>query len=122
MADAVIVDVVRTPGGKRNGSLSGWHPADLAGEVLATLVERNDLDPARVDDVICGCVHQVGAQAYNLGRNSVLAAGWPEAVLAAALFSFVTYQDPADRAPLEASESESRRKKDKGSGAPPDSG
>jgi acetyl-CoA acyltransferase len=80
MADAVIVDVVRTPGGKRNGSLSGWHPADLAGEVLATLVERNDLDPTLVEDVLMGCVSQVGAQGLNIGRNAVLAAGFPESV------------------------------------------
>ena len=80
MPDAVIVDVVRTPGGRRNGSLSGWHPADLAGEVLSTLVARNDLDPALVEDVIMGCVSQVGAQGLNVGRNAVLAAGFPESV------------------------------------------
>ena len=62
MATAVIVDAVRTAGGKRNGKLSGWHPADLAAETLKALVERNDLDPALVDDVIMGCVMQVGAQ------------------------------------------------------------
>ena len=80
MANAVIVDVVRTAGGKRNGSLSGWHPADLAAETLQALVERNDLDPEVVDDVIMGCVMQVGAQAINIGRNAVLAAGFPESV------------------------------------------
>ncbi len=80
MATAVIVDAVRTAGGKRNGKLSGWHPADLAAEVLKALVERNDLDPALVDDVIMGCVMQVGAQSLNIGRNAVLAAGWPESV------------------------------------------
>ena len=80
MPTAVIVDAVRTAGGKRNGKLSGWHPADLAGEVLKALVERNDLDPALVEDVIMGCVMQVGAQALNVGRNAVLAAGWPESV------------------------------------------
>ena len=80
MPDAVIVDVVRTPGGKRNGSLSGWHPADLAGEVLSTLVERNDLDPALIEDVLMGCVSQVGAQSLNIGRNAALAAGFPETV------------------------------------------
>jgi len=80
MATAVIVDAVRTPGGKRNGKLSGWHPADLASEVLAALVERNGLDPALVDDVIMGCVMQVGDQSINIGRNAVLAAGWPETV------------------------------------------
>src|SRR5689334_632978 len=80
MATAVIVDAVRTPGGKRFGKLSGWHPADLAGEVLRALVERNDLDPALIDDVIMGCVMQVGSQGLNIGRNAVLSAGFPEAV------------------------------------------
>ncbi len=80
MATAVIVDAVRTPGGKRNGKLSGWHPADLSAVVLNALVERNDLDPALVDDVIMGCVMQVGAQSLNVGRNAVLAAGWPDTV------------------------------------------
>ena len=77
---AVIVDAVRTAGGKRNGKLSGWHPADLGAEVLKALVERNDLDPALIDDVIMGCVMQAGAQAVNIGRNAVLAAGFPESV------------------------------------------
>jgi acetyl-CoA acyltransferase len=80
MATAVIVDAVRSAGGKRNGKLSGWHPSDLAGEVLRALAERNDLDPAQVDDVIMGCVMQVGHQSLNVGRNAVLAAGWPESV------------------------------------------
>jgi acetyl-CoA acyltransferase len=80
MPTAVIVDAVRTPGGKRNGKLSGWHPADLSAETLKALVERNDLDPALVDDVVMGCVMQVGDQALNVGRNAVLAAGWPESV------------------------------------------
>src|SRR6202049_1665948 len=80
MAGAVIVDAVRTAGGKRNGKLSGWHPADLAAEVLKAIGERNHLDPALVDDVIMGCVMQVGDQAVNIGRNAVLAAGWPESV------------------------------------------
>ena len=80
MATAVIVDAVRTAGGKRNGKLSGWHPADLAGETLKALVKRNDLDPALIDDVIMGCVMQVGAQAVNVARNAVLAAGFPESV------------------------------------------
>src|SRR5437870_392073 len=77
---AVIVDAVRTAGGKRNGKLSGWHPADLGAEVLKALVERNNLDPALIDDVIMGCVMQTGAQAINIGRNAVLAAGFPESV------------------------------------------
>jgi len=82
MATAVIVDAVRTAGGKRNGKLSGWHPADLAAETLKALVERNGLDPVLIDDVIMGCVMQVGAQAVNVGRNAVLAAGFPESVTA----------------------------------------
>ena len=77
---AVIVDAVRTPAGKRNGKLKDWHPADLAGFVLKALEERNHLDPSLVDDVIMGCVSQVGQQAFNIGRNAVLAAGWPETV------------------------------------------
>src|SRR6476660_672964 len=77
---AVIVDAVRTAGGKRNGKLSGWHPVDLAAETLKALVQRNDLDPALVEDVIMGCVMQVGAQSLNIGRNAVLGAGWPEEV------------------------------------------
>ena len=80
MAEAVIVDAIRTPMGKRNGKLSGFHPADLAGEVLKALSNRNDLDPALVEDVIMGCVMQVGAQGVNIGRNAVLASGWPESV------------------------------------------
>ena len=80
MGNAVIVDAVRTAGGKRNGRLSGWHPVDLAAETLTALQERNDLDPALVDDVIMGCVMQVGAQSLNIGRNAVLAADWPESV------------------------------------------
>jgi acetyl-CoA acetyltransferase family protein len=78
--EAVIIDAVRTPLGKRNGSLSDWHPADLAAETLKALAERNDLDPVHVDDVIMGCVSQVGEQTYNIGRNAVLGAGWPETV------------------------------------------
>jgi acetyl-CoA acyltransferase len=80
MPNAVIVDAVRTPGGKRNGKLSGWHPSDLAAETLKALVERNGLDPAQIDDVIMGCVMQVGDQGLNIGRNAVLAAGFPESV------------------------------------------
>jgi acetyl-CoA acyltransferase len=80
MRTAVIVDAVRTAGGRRNGALSGWHPADLAAEVLTALQTRNDLDPALIDDVIMGCVMQAGAQSVNVGRNAVLAAGWPEEV------------------------------------------
>ncbi|HZA86525.1 MAG TPA: thiolase family protein [Acidimicrobiales bacterium] len=80
MPTAVIVDAVRTAGGKRNGKLSGWHPADLAAEVLNALVERTRIDPGLVEDVITGCVMQAGAQSVNIARNAVLAAGWPEEV------------------------------------------
>jgi len=77
---AVIVDAVRTPLGKRNGRLREWHPVDLAAELLNALRDRNDLDPAVVDDVVLGCVMQVGEQAVNVARNAVLAAGWPDTV------------------------------------------
>src|ERR671935_2888983 len=80
MATAVIVDAVRTAGGKRNGKLKDWHPVDLAAETLKALVQRNDLDPALVEDVIMGCVMQVGEQSLNVGRNAALAAGFPESV------------------------------------------
>ena len=85
MTEAVIIDAVRTPGGKRNGKLRNWHAADLASESLTALVERNDLDSAMVDDVIMGCVMQVGEQSLNVGRNAVLAAGFPESVPATTL-------------------------------------
>ncbi len=80
MRDAVIVDAVRTPGGKRNGKLRGWHAADLGAQALGALATRNDLDPALVEDVIMGCVSEVGEQAFNVGRWAALAAGWPESV------------------------------------------
>ncbi|MGV9869399.1 thiolase family protein [Rhodococcus koreensis] len=80
MRDAVIVDAVRTPIGKRNGSLAEIHPADLSAHVLNALVERTNVDPRVVDDVVWGCVGQVGDQANNIGRSSVLAAGWPTSV------------------------------------------
>jgi acetyl-CoA acyltransferase len=78
--DAVIVDAVRTPVGKRRGSLADWHAADLSAFVLGALVDRNGVDPVVVDDVIWGCVQQVGQQSTNVGRMAVLAAGWPESV------------------------------------------
>lgn len=78
MNNAVIVDAVRTPLGKRNGRLKDWHPVDLAAETLKALQQRTGIDPGIVDDVIMGCVMQVGEQAVNIGRNAVLAAGWPE--------------------------------------------
>ena len=80
MATAVIVDAVRTPLGKRNGKLKDWHPVDLAAETLKTLVQRNNFDPALIEDVIMGCVMQVGEQSLNVARNAVLAAGLPETI------------------------------------------
>jgi acetyl-CoA acyltransferase len=81
MRDAVIVDAVRTPVGKRGGSLAGVHPVDLSAHVLDALVARTGLDPALVEDVVWGCVSQTGEQAVNVGRNAALAAGWPEDVV-----------------------------------------
>ncbi|WP_243788073.1 acetyl-CoA C-acetyltransferase [Saccharopolyspora gloriosae] len=80
MSEAYIVDAVRTPVGKRGGGLSGVHPADLSAHVHRALVERTELDPGRVDDVLWGCVDAVGAQAGNIGRTGWLAAGFPEHV------------------------------------------
>ncbi|MBT8213674.1 MAG: thiolase family protein [Acidimicrobiia bacterium] len=80
MRTAVIVDAVRTPTGRRNGKLKDVHPVDLAAEVLKAIVERNGVDPATVDDVIMGCVTQTGEQGVNVGRNALLAAGFPESV------------------------------------------
>jgi acetyl-CoA acetyltransferase family protein len=83
--DALIVEAVRTPIGRRKGMLSGWHPADLLSEVLAALVERAGVDPGEVDDVIVGCLDQVGEQSVNIGRSAVLGAGFPESVPAATI-------------------------------------
>jgi acetyl-CoA acetyltransferase family protein len=80
MPTAVIVDAIRTPLGRRNGQLASWHPVDLLAHVLSMLVTRNDLDPAMIDDVITGCVSQVGEQALDLSRNALLAAGFPDSV------------------------------------------
>jgi acetyl-CoA acyltransferase len=80
MTDAVIVAAVRTPVGKRGGALSTVHPADLSAHVLASLVDRTGIDPAIVDDVIWGCVSQIGEQTFDIARTSVLSAGWPETV------------------------------------------
>ncbi len=80
MPTAVIVDAVRTALGRRNWKLKDTHPVDLAAITLQALVERNGLDPALIDDVIMGCVMQVGDQAVNVGRNALLAAGFPETV------------------------------------------
>jgi len=80
MRDAVIVEAVRTPVGKRNGGLAGVHPADLSSHVLSALAERTGIDPAVVEDVVWGCVGQVGEQTFDIARNAVLGAGWPESV------------------------------------------
>jgi acetyl-CoA acyltransferase len=80
MPEAVIVEAVRSPIGRRNGSLSGVHPVDLSALVLTALAERTGIDPGTVDDVIWGCVSQVGDQSSNVGRYAALAAGWPETV------------------------------------------
>jgi acetyl-CoA C-acetyltransferase len=80
MAEAYIVAAARTAGGKRKGKLAGWHPADLAGQVLNALVDRTGADPALVEDVIMGCVGQAGEQGNNIARGAVLASKFPESV------------------------------------------
>jgi len=80
LGDPVIVDVVRTTFGKRGGALANWHPADLLGFVLTTLLERTGVDPERVDDVIAGCVTQAGEQSTNVSRNAWVSAGLPQSV------------------------------------------
>ncbi len=85
MAEAFIVEAVRTAGGKRGGALKDWHPADLAAEVLDALVDRSGIDPAAIEDVIMGCVGQAGEQAFHIGRNAVLASGLPQSVPAVSI-------------------------------------
>lgn len=80
MRETVIVEAVRTPVGKRNGALSGMHAADLSAVVLTELIERTGIGPDIIDDVVWGCVSQVGDQSSNVGRYAVLAAGWPETI------------------------------------------
>src|SRR3954469_25599816 len=80
MRDAVIVEAVGPPGGKRNGGLCGVHPVNLSAHVLTSLAERSGIDPDVVDDVVWGCVSQVGEQTMDIGRTAVLAAGWPEEI------------------------------------------
>ncbi|MFY1696801.1 thiolase family protein [Solwaraspora sp. WMMA2101] len=80
MRDAVIVGAVRTPVGRRKGALASVHPVELSSHVLRALVERTGIDPGDVDDVVWGCVFQVGDQSWNIARSAVLAAGWPESV------------------------------------------
>ncbi|MEY2434847.1 MAG: acetyl-CoA acyltransferase, partial [Acidimicrobiaceae bacterium] len=80
MRDAVIVEAVRSPVGRRSGGLADRHPADLSADVLRALAERSGIDPGLVEDVIWGCVVQVGEQAGDIARTAVLSAGWPEHV------------------------------------------
>jgi acetyl-CoA C-acetyltransferase len=82
---AYIVAALRTAGGRRGGKLAGWHPADAAGQILNALVDRSGIDPAAVEDVIPGCVSQVGDQSFHIGRNSVLAFKLPDSVPAASI-------------------------------------
>jgi acetyl-CoA C-acetyltransferase len=85
MAEAYIVEAVRTAGGRRNGALREWHPADLGAAVLNALVERSGIDPAAVEDVIAGCVSQIGEQSFHIARNMVLASKLPESVPAVSI-------------------------------------
>jgi len=85
MAEAYLVEAVRTAGGRRGGALKDWHPADLGAEVLNALVDRTGIDPAVVEDVIVGCVSQVGEQSFHVGRNIVLASKLPDSVPAVSI-------------------------------------
>jgi acetyl-CoA C-acetyltransferase len=85
MAEAYIVDAVRTAGGRKGGALKDWHPADMAGRVLDALVDRSGIDPAAIEDVIMGCVGQVGEQSFHIGRNAVLASSLPVSVPAVSI-------------------------------------
>ena len=85
MAEAYIVEALRTAGGRRGGKLAGWHPADMAGEVLSALVDRAGIDPGAVEDVIMGCVSQAGEQGFQIGRNAVLASKLPQSVPAVSI-------------------------------------
>lgn len=85
MAEAYIVATARTAGGRRNGRLAGWHPADMAGAILDAVVDRTGVDPTRIEDVIMGCVTQAGEQSSHIGRNAVLASGLPDCVPAVSI-------------------------------------
>ena len=85
MAEAYIVEAVRTAGGKRGGKLAGWHPADMGGAVLDAVVDRTGIDPAAIEDVIMGCVSQGGEQGFQIGRGAVLASKLPESVPAVSI-------------------------------------
>src|SRR3546814_11225348 len=85
MTYAYIVEAVRTAGGRRGGALAGWHPADLAGEVLNRVVERTGLDPVAIEDVIMGCVGHAGEQSFQIGRNAGLDSALPGSVPAVSI-------------------------------------
>ena len=85
MPHAYIVAAARTAGAKRNGRLASWHPADMAGEILNALIDRSGIDPAAVEDVIMGCVSQVGEQSFHIGRNAVMASKLPDSVPAVSI-------------------------------------
>ncbi|HEY3657822.1 MAG TPA: acetyl-CoA C-acetyltransferase [Steroidobacteraceae bacterium] len=85
MAQAYIVEAIRTAGGRRGGKLAAWHPADMAAEILNSLVDRTGIDPAAIEDVIMGCVSQVGEQSFHIGRNAVLASKLPDSVPAVSI-------------------------------------
>ena len=94
MSEAYIVDAIRTPTGKKGGGLSQVHPADLGAHVIAEVLERNDVDPMAVDDVVMGCLDNLGPQAGDIARTAWLAAGLPEAVPGCLLY---TSPSPRDR-------------------------
>jgi len=85
MAEAYIVEALRTAGGRRGGALRDWHPADLGAAVLNALVERSGIDPAAIEDVIAGCVGQIGEQSFHIGRNMVMASKLPDSVPAVSI-------------------------------------
>ncbi len=85
MAEAYIVEAVRTAGGRRGGKLASWHPADLAGETLNAILDRSGIDPTAIEDVIMGCVSQAGEQGFQVGRGAVLASRLPESVPAVSI-------------------------------------
>ena len=80
MGEAYIVAAARTAGGKKGGKLKGWHPVDLGAQVIDALLDRSGVDPSAVEDVVAGCVMQVGEQAINVARNAVMASRLPESV------------------------------------------
>ena len=94
MAEAYIVAAARTAGGRRGGRLSGWHPVELAAQVLDALLDRSGCDPAMVEDVIMGCVMQAGEQSTCVGRNAVLASRLPESVPGTSIITMLNRRSP----------------------------